>query len=58
VAAVMPLLVILDPHELERIPSWDALGAGGDATFLGAFLIDAIAVAWWTLDRSRQSTKR
>jgi hypothetical protein len=58
VAATLPLLVILNPHNVERIPSWNALGAGGDATFLAVFLIDAIAVAWWTFDRARQPQKQ
>lgn len=56
--AMIPLLFILNPRDFERIPSWHALGAGGDATFLGAFLIDAIAVAWWTLERAQQPERR
>lgn len=57
-AAIVPLMIIVNPRDVERIPSWDALGAGGDAMFLGIFLIDAIAVAWWTFDRARQPERR
>ncbi len=50
-AAIVPLLNIITPREIERIPSWDALGAWGDATFLLMFVVDAVVVAWWTHER-------
>ncbi|MCJ7827072.1 MAG: hypothetical protein MUP36_02380 [Demequinaceae bacterium] len=53
-AAVVPLLNIITPREVERIPSWGALGGWGDATFLLMFLIDVVVVAWWTVERARK----
>lgn len=53
-ATFVPLTVIISPREFERIPSWDALGTWGDASFLLMFLLDAVVVALWTLKRWRQ----
>ena len=52
-AAIVPLLNIINPREIERIPSWGALGVWGDVTFLLMFVVDAVVVTWWTRERWR-----
>lgn len=52
--AIVPLLNIVSPREVERLPSWGTLGVWGDATFLLMFLVDAVVVTLWTRERWRQ----
>jgi hypothetical protein len=51
-------MIIITPREVERLPSWDGLGAWGDATFVFMFAVDALVVALWTLERWRQPEPR
>ncbi|MBN2176042.1 MAG: hypothetical protein JW722_00095 [Demequinaceae bacterium] len=60
-AAIVPFLnfVTTPEIEIERLPSWDALGAWGDASFVLMFLVDVVVVAWWAVNRWREpQTKR